>query len=62
MHKPCLVGIDVSAHTLEVALAGQDPVATQEMKPGRGDPEFPVPQAVSPVRAGEGWRQPTLVF
>ena len=25
MHKPCLVGIDVSAHTLEVALAGPEP-------------------------------------
>lgn len=25
MHKPCLVGIDVSAYTLEVALAGPEP-------------------------------------
>ena len=29
MHKPCLVGIDVSAHTLEVALAGPEPSPTR---------------------------------
>ena len=29
MHKPCLAGIDVSAHILEVALAGPEPGPTR---------------------------------
>ena len=54
MHKPCLVGIDMRAHTLEVALAGPElgPRGPPLTTPRRSSSADSMDHQTRPIRQG----------